>query len=202
MSEKKALTLVNFRDSDYDKLKKTQEECGFRDLGSVIHYIMEMQASIEIVTSNKIMKDCTPMVLSGKPLSGKTFWIKNCFIPSLTENPVLVIDANGEYDFLKEIANIRELDFPSNQHVRFRPSQHSIMGTIQIKALFTELNMMVDMNKDALKNLVLIIEESQSYKSSWFNGFLYKSRHLVRKMLVVTPMLDCFQGLETYIVFH
>jgi hypothetical protein len=200
--EKKALTLVNFRDSDYDKLKTIQSEGGFRDLGSVIHYVIAMQASTEMVTFEKIMKDCTPMVLSGKPLSGKTFWTKNVFIPSLTNNPVLVIDANGEYESINEIKSLRGLDFLSNQHVGFCPSQHSVMGTMQVKALFTELNMMVDMNKDSLKNLVLIVEEAQSYKSNWFNGFLYKSRHNLRKMIVITPQTDCFQGLETLTIFH
>jgi hypothetical protein len=200
--EKKALTLVNFRDRDFEKLKKIQDEGGFRDLGSVIHHVIAMQASVEMVTSEKIMKDSAPMVLSGKPLSGKTYWIKNCFIPSLMDNPVLIVDPNEEYDFLKEIKSIRELDFASNQHVRFCPSQHSVMGTMQVKALFTELNMNVDINKDALKNLVLIVEEAQGYKSSWFNGFLYKSRHNLRKMIAITPQTDCFQGLETLTVFH
>jgi aromatic ring-cleaving dioxygenase len=200
--EKKALTLVNFRESDYNKLKKIQDECGFRDLGSVIHHVIEMQASLEMVTSAKIMKDCTPMVLSGKPLSGKTYWTKNVFIPSLVNNPVLVIDANGEYESLKEIKSIRELDLANNHHVRFCPAQHSVMGTLQVKQLFTELNMSLDMNKDALKNLVLIVEEAQGYKSSWFNGFLYKSRHYIRKMIVVSPQTDCFQGLQTFTIFQ
>ena len=76
------------------------------------------------------------------------------------------------------------------------------MGTMQIKGLFTELNMMIDIDKETLKNLVIIIEEAQTYKSSWFNGFLYRSRHQVRKMIVVTPQTDCFQGLKTLTIFR
>ena len=200
--QQKALTLVSLKDCDFQKLSEIKTECGFTDLGSVIHHIIVERASTEVVIPSKIMKDSTPMVLCGRPLSGKTHWVKNTFVPSLNANPVLVIDVNGEYETLKQIQSIRELDLSSNSHVRFCPQQHSAMASMQVKALFTELNMMVDLNKDALKNLVLIVEEAQSYKISWFNGFLYKSRHCVRKMLVVTPQTDCFQGLETFTVFH
>jgi hypothetical protein len=131
--EKKALTLVNFRDNDFEKLKRIQDECGFRDLGSVIHHVIAMQAAVEMVTSAKIMKDSTPMVLSGKPLSGKTYWTKSVFIPSLPDNPVLLIDANAEYESLDEIKSLRELNLETNQYVRFKPAQHSVMGTMQVK---------------------------------------------------------------------
>jgi hypothetical protein len=80
--------------------------------------------------------------------------------------------------------------------------QNSAMNVLQVKALFTGLNMMIDSNPKALENLVLIVDEAQSYKSSWFNGFLYKSRHHLRKMIVITPQTDCYQGLETFMVLR
>jgi len=35
-----------------------------------------------------------------------------------------------------------------------------------------------------------------------FAKFLYGSRHVVRKMIAVTPQTDAFQGLETLMAFH
>jgi hypothetical protein len=213
--DQKGLTLLNLRDGDFSKLKRMQEDLSFSDLGAVIHHIIESQTSLEIITIQKIMRNDCPVCLTGKPfLSGKTFWVMHSLLgleshareltkaESIQQNPVLVIDTNSEYTPLREIKSIRELDLCRNEQVRFCPQQHSLMSLMQVKALFTELNMIVDMNKEALKNLVLIVEEAQSYKSSWFNGFLYKSRHLLRKMIVVTPQTDCFLGLETYTIFH
>jgi hypothetical protein len=67
---------------------------------------------------------------------------------------------------LKEIKSIRELNLASNEKVRFCPVQPSLMCVMMVRQLFTEMNSLIDMNKDALNNLVLIVEEAQSFKSS------------------------------------
>ena len=201
-SEQRAFTLVKLLEKDFEKLQRIKNDCGFQDLGYVIHQILESQSSNEMASVSKVMKESVPMVLCGKPLSGKSHWCKNVLIPSLNDYPLLLIDTVNEYSDLKEIKTARELNLNNKEHVRFCPSQHSIMGTMQIKGLFTKLNMMIDIDKETLKNLVIIIEEAQTYKSSWFNGFLYRSRHQVRKMIVVTPQTDCFQGLKTLTIFR
>jgi len=197
-----ALTLVNLRQEDYNKLQLIMQESGFTDIGNAIHSVMQSQTTLEVVTPAKVMETNVPVVLGGRPLSGKSHWLKNTFIPAMKDNSVLVIDANSEYEFLSEIKSIREIGLSTNNQARYVPVQHSIMGTMQVKALFTELNMQIDLDKESLKNLVLIVEEGQSYKSSWFNGFLYKSRHILRKMIVVTPQIDCFQGLKIFTVYR
>jgi hypothetical protein len=204
----RGLTLIELREDDFLKLTKIKEECGFLNLGYAIHQILQSQQTTEVITVQKIMKDSCPVVLCANPMAGKSYWIKNTLIPSLTDYPVLVVDSVNEYSFLKEIKSIRELSIENKEHARFVPAQHfSIMGTMQVKGLFTELNMMIDINPQALKELVLIVEEAQSYRSSWFNGFLYKSRHFFSgeggkgKMIVITPQRDCF-SLETFTVFR
>ena len=207
--EPSALTLVNLLDQDMEYLNKIQKEVGC-DLGHVIHQIIKSQSSIEIVTPSKIMVERVPICLVGRNMSGKSFFLKTSFIPTVRDNPnsftpstkdnqILVIDTNSEYD-LKEIKSIRELS--NNPVARFCPLQNSTMCMIQVRQLFTEMNSLIDMDKEALKNLILVVEEAQSFKSSWFNGFLYRSRHIVRKMIVVTPQIDCFQGLMSFTVFR
>jgi hypothetical protein len=208
--EPSALTLVNLLDQDLEYLKKIQKEVG-SDLGHVVHQIVKSQSSIEIVTPSKVLNERYPICLVGKSGVGKSHWLKNTFLKnsyntSTKDNPVLnypvlVIDSNNEYD-LKEIKSIREIDLSSTQKVKFCPLQHSLMCVMQVRQLFTEMNSLIDMDKEALSKLILVIEEANLYKSNWFNGFLYRSRHLVRKMIVVTPQTDCFQGLQTFTVFR
>jgi hypothetical protein len=199
--DQKGLTLLNLREVDFNKLKQIQEDLSYLDLGAVIHHIIESQTSLDIITVPKVLKDDCGVCLTGKSLSGKSYWLANSFIPSIKDHSVLLVDTNNEYS-LKEIKSIRELNL-GNDKVRFIPSQgSSLLALSQVRGLFMELQMQIDLNKDSLKNLILIIEEAQSYKSSWFNGFLYRSRHVVRKMIVVTPQTDCYQGLETYTIFH
>jgi hypothetical protein len=203
-SQEPRLTIVKLLPQDYLQLQKLKEESGYREVGYVIHQILQSQKTTEMVTVAKIMKNCCPCVLTGQPLSGKSYWIKNTLIPSLKDNHVLVIDTNSEYDNLREIKSLRELNLQSNDKVRFCPQQHSIMCLLQVRGLVTELNAMVDADKKALSRLILVVEEANQYKSSVFNGLLYKSRHFFSKgkMIVVTPQTDCFQGLETFTVFR
>jgi len=200
--DQKGLTLLNLREGDFNKLKQIQEELSFTELGAVIHHIIESLTSLEIITVPKVLKDNCGVCLTGKSLSGKSYWLANTFIPSIQDQSLLLVDTNNEYA-LREIKSIRELNLEKNDKARFIPSQgSSLLALSQVRGLFMELQMQIDLNKDTLKNLILVIEEAQSYKSNWFNGFLYRSRHAVRKMIVVTPQTDCYQGLETYTIFH
>ncbi len=201
----RALTLVKLKPEDYNKLQTIAHECGFQDTGFVIHHLLESQPTTEMVTVAKVMNECVPVCLTGKPLSGKSYWVKNTLIPALKDkNPVLLIDPNHEYDMLKEIKSIRELELSSNQHARFCPSKNSLMGMMQIKSLIIELNAMIDIDEDAFRDtsqhsgLVLIFEEY--HKSNWANAFLFKSRHTTRKAIIITP--DYLPNIETYTVFR
>jgi len=199
--DQKGLTLLNLRESDFNKLKQIQQDLSYTDLGAVVHSIIESQASLEIITVDKVLKDCCGVCLTGKSLSGKSYWLANSFIPAIKEHSIVLLDTNSEHNLI-EIKSIREIDLQENDKVCIKLSQNNLLAMSQVRGFFMELNMLVDMNKDALKNLILIVEEAQSYKSNWFNGFLYRSRHILRKMIVVTPQTDCFQGLETYTIFH
>jgi hypothetical protein len=204
----RALTLVKLQKEDYENLQKIKEECGFIDISNVIHQILQSQVTTEMISVSKVMNESgnLPVLLQSRASSGKSYFIKHQLLPYLhqqtsEQTPVLVIDTNNEYDMLKEVKSIRELDLSSNQQVRFVPAQHSIMGQMMVKALITELNMMLDNHKDALKKLILVIEEAGVYFSPWMRGFVYRSKHNLRKCLILTPD-DCFKNLLTYTIFR
>jgi len=59
------------------------------------------------------------------------------------------------------------------------------------------------MKRNEMAKWIIIVEEAHSYKNvSAFTKFLYGSRHIVRKMVAVTPQTDAFQGLVTLTIYH
>ena len=75
---------------------------GFKNVAWVVHRLLEEQAK-NLASVDAVMKDTVPVVLTGKPLSGKTFFVREKLLPSLRGNPVLVIDSWGEYRELRNI---------------------------------------------------------------------------------------------------
>ena len=104
---------------DHHKLTAVKTNMGFKSLAWVIHGILEEKvknpASVEAV-----MKGTVPIVLVGKPLSGKTFFVKNRLLPSLKGSPVLVIDSWDEYNELRNIKHdIYSLNFRDFNELSF-----------------------------------------------------------------------------------
>lgn len=191
-------THVRIFTEDRTRLSTIRNECGFRSSAYVLHSLLEQQAK-NAATVEAIMDSRAPVVVTGKPLAGKSFFIKNKLLPALTGNPVLLIDVQNEYTNLKKIGfDIFGLNFENyTEHVRFAPNTQSMVAESEISSLFSNL----EMKKEVLSNWVIIAEESQSFKTlAPFVRFLYGSRHIVRKMIVVTPQTDCFQGLTTLTV--
>lgn len=185
---------------DHQKLQKIKATVGFRNFAWVVHRLLEEQAenlaSVEVVMDGRV-----PVVLTGLPLCGKTTFTKRKLLPSLKGYPVLVVDSWNEYDELSDIQygfyNLIFKDF--NEHIRFVPNTHSKVGVIDVENLFAHL----DMKRQEMSKWIIIVEEAHSYKNiSAFTKFLYGSRHIVRKMVVITPQTDAFQGLITLTVYH
>jgi hypothetical protein len=189
------VTHTRIFESDLEKVNSIRDQCGFRGSAWVIHSLLESQAE-NIATVEAIMKDRVPVVLTGKPLSGKSYFVKNKLLPSLTGSPVLVIDVQNEYDSLRKIGfDIFGLDFENfTDHIRFMPNSQSMVAESEIASLFSNL----EMKRETLSKWTIIIEEGQAFKTcAPFVRFLYGSRHIVRKMVVVTPQTDSFLGLFT-----
>jgi hypothetical protein len=199
--DKRPLTLVKLQEEDFEKLKRIKDECQINDLGAVIHQLLQSQAITEIVTVERVMKERTPVLLVGKPLAGKSQFIKTKLLPSLTGQPVLLLDVQDEYSNLKSIGfDIFSLDFENfTEHIRFVINKQSMVAESEVSSLFSNL----EMKREVLSKWTIIIEECQSFVNvTPFLRFLYGSRHIVRKMVCISPKTDCLQGLQTYTVFR
>ncbi|MCJ7771241.1 hypothetical protein MUP37_06700 [Candidatus Bathyarchaeota archaeon] len=191
-------THVRVLRDDHKKLGSIKSGSGFKNLAWVVHSLLEEKAR-NIATVDDVMDGNIPVVLTGKPLSGKTFFIRQKLLPSLVGDPVLLIDSWDEYGELRSIGyDIYGLDFRGfNEHVRFVPNAQSMVAETEIGTIFAHL----DMKRNEMSKWTIIVEEAHTYRNvSSFMKFLYGSRHVVRKMIAVTPQTDAFQGLETLII--
>jgi hypothetical protein len=53
----RGLTLVKLQIEDFKRLQNIMRECGFKDVGCVIHQILQSQATTDIVSVEKVMKE-------------------------------------------------------------------------------------------------------------------------------------------------
>lgn len=198
-SQKKDTTHVKVLRTDRQKLLSIREGAGFRNVAWVVHSLLEDKAE-ELASVEAVMKGNVPVVITGKPLSGKSFFIKNKLLASLREVPVLVIDVWGEYQLRNIGYEIYGLNFETfNEQIRFVPNAQSRIAETEIDSIFAHL----DMKRADMSRWVIIVEEAHTFKNvSSFMKFLYGSRHVVRKMVAVTPQTDAFQGLITLDVLH
>jgi len=188
-------THVRVWKSDHGRLMIIKKSMGFKNLAWVVHRLLEEQAK-NLASVEAVMKSTVPTVVTGKPLSGKSFFVKRKLLPSLKNSPVLVVDSWNEYEGLRNVGyDIYGLNFKDfSEHIRFVPNTQSQIAETEISAIFSHL----DMKRNEMAKWIIIVEEAHSYKNvSAFTKFLYGSRHIVRKMVAVTPQTDAFQGLVT-----
>jgi len=185
---------------DKQRLMTIRESMGFRSIAWVIRKLLEEQAK-NLATVEAVMKGRVPIVLTGKPLSGKSHFIKHKLLPLLKGSPVLVIDSWDEYGELRNIGyDIYGVDFKDfSEHIRFVPNTQSRVAETEVENVFAHL----DMKRNEMSKWIIIVEEAHAYKNvPAFTKFLYGSRHIVRKMIAVTPQTDAFQGLVTLTVYR
>jgi hypothetical protein len=89
---KRETTHIRVWKTDHTRLKEIREHTGLENMAWVVHRLLQKQGR-NLATVEAIMKDRTPIVVTGEPESGKTFFIKNRLLPTLKDNPVLVVDA-------------------------------------------------------------------------------------------------------------
>jgi len=198
--ETEGTTHVRVLKSDHQRLTSIRESIGFKNIACVVHRLLEEQAK-SLASLEAVMDGTVPVVLTGKPLSGKTFFVKQKLLPSLVDCPVLVIDSWDEYKELKNIGyDFFGLNFRVfNDHVRFVPNAQSKVAETEVENIFSHL----DMKRSELQNWIIIVEEAHAYRNIVaFIKFLYGSRHIVRKMMAITPQTDAFQGLVTLTILR
>ena len=183
---------------DLAKIISIKKDTGFKSIAWTIHNLLQQQPK-NIATVEAVMNGNVPVVLTGTPLSGKTSFIKKKLLPSLTGNPLLMVDSWGEYEELRNIGyDIYGLNFKDfNEHIRFVPNSQSRIAETEVESIFAHL----DMKRNEMTRWIVIVEEAHTFKNvSSFVKLLYGSRHIVRKMVAVTPQTDAFQGLVTLTV--
>jgi len=193
-------THVRVWKNDRQRLMSIKAGMGFKNVAWVVHKLLEEQAK-NLASVDAVMAGNVPVVLTGKPLSGKTFFIKQKLLPSLRGNPVLVIDSWDEYGQLRNIAyDVYGLNFKDfNEQIRFVLNTQSRVAETEVENIFAHL----DMKRNELAKWIVIVEEAHAFKNiAAFTKFLYGSRHIVRKMVAVTPQTDAFQGLVTLTIYH
>jgi hypothetical protein len=187
-------------EDDIVKLNSIRRNFGFKNNAWVVHSLIADKAC-NLANVESVMNLTVPIIVTGLPLSGKSRFIKEKLLPSLAGTPVLILDTLGEYSELKNVGyDIFSLDFENfSDHIRFVPNPYSKMAESEIENVFSHL----DMKAKSLSRWVIVAEEAQSFRNiSSFVKFLYSSRHHVRKMIAVTPMVDAFQGLLTFTVIR
>lgn len=193
-------THIRVLKKDHKKLMKIKRSMGFKGVGWVVHMLLEEKAK-NPVTVEGVMKERVPVVITGKPLSGKTFFVRKRLLPSLKDNPVLVIDIWDDYKELRDIGyDIYGLNFKDfHKQIRYLPNRQSRVAETQVEGIFAHL----DMKRKEMSRWIIIVEEAHAFKNiPAFTKFLYGSRHIVSKMVVVTPQTDAFKGLVTLTAYH
>jgi hypothetical protein len=186
--------------SDYERLLSIKENVGFKSVAWAVHGLLEEQAK-NLASVEAIMSSNVPVVLTGKPLSGKTYFVKQKLLPSLKGSPVLVVDCWDEYKELRNIGyDIYGLNFGDfKEHIRFIPNSQSRVAITEVGNIFAHL----DMRRSELSEWIVVVEEAHTFKKiSTFTKFLYGSRHIVRKMVAITPQTDAYQGIVVLTVFR
>lgn len=177
-------------------------DMGFKSAAKVVqHLLLQTKRSIKPATLKKVMNRRVPVVITRKPLVGKTYFIRKRLLPKLNPYPVLVIDTWNEYRRIERVGyEVNTLDFKNYKgRVRFVPTKRSDIAEREIERLFEDL----DMKRDDLRRWVVIVEEAHAYRNlPPFMKFLYGSRRIVHKMIVVTPDMDAFDGLETLTIYR
>lgn len=181
---------------DHEWLKWIKANMGFRSYSWIIHAILSERVKT-IPNVNAIMQGNNPVVLTGQPGSGKTYFVKDALLSSLTSASVLVVDSLDEYSGLRKVGyDFYSIDFSQFiGQIRYVLNKNSRVALTEVENIFAYL----DMSREKLSNLVIIVEEAHAYKSVGpFMKVLYASRHFFRKIIVITPQLDAFQGLPVY----
>jgi len=185
------------RNPTHARLKEMKQTMRFRLLDAVIQLVLKhYTGEYEIAIPKNVMETTVPVVLTGLPLAGKTYFVRHKIIPRI-HNPlsVLVVDTAGEYNELPQVKY--DIDFHKPQKIRFVPSETPTISTGEVRFMFDTLHM----NRGLLKNWIIVIEEGHRYIDiKQLMDFVYESRKFCRKVVVITPNSKEFKGLRTLIV--
>jgi len=192
---------VRIRVEDVEELVQRRDVVGYKNIHSVIHALLRQ--SEKPPTIEEVMKETTPVVIVGLPNHGKTHFIRNKLIPALGNKhvnvSVLVIDRGNEYNSIESVGkSVHAIDWKKpNQRLRIVPSDDPEVAKTEVDLIIR--NLVTHAYAGSMKKWILIIEECQLYQDlGSLRDFVYRSRRFLRKLILVTPKLDAFPGLQTF----
>lgn len=191
--------MVRVTKRNLQKLRKLKHVLNLPTYDSVISYILARNLEeYSIASYEKVMADTVPIILTGLPGSGKTHFLRNVFIPKLSNDlAVLIIDIHSEYDSIGlqtiNLGDFFSLNFKDSiGKYRLVPSYNVDVSRSEIDSIFRHLTMF----QKLLKNWIILLEEGHRFGDSPFvRSFMAEARKHTRKFIVVAHLVDQYKGL-------
>ena len=187
-----------------EKLLELKRAMNIKSIDAVVGYLVsEILADFKQATVEEVMKDTVPVILTGIPNAGKTFFLREKLLPSLnSEDPVLVVDVHDEYPNLEKInqGDFYALDFKAEKRkLRFLPNPDVGVSKSEVAGLIAHLVR----NQKLLEHWTIIVEEGHRFeKLKVLKDFLAEARKHTQKVIVVSHQVEPFKGLGRILGIH
>jgi len=180
-----------------EKLKELKKSFNVRSYDAVLSFLLKNQGQeYPEASSENIMNNSIPVILTGLPGSGKTTFLREKLIPELdTDTSLFVLDVHSEYPKLEQIdlGKFYSLDFGSeNRKLRFVTSTNPMIAKSEANSIFEHMIMM----QKTLYKWVMIIEEGHRFvRSTALRSLVAESRKHMRKLILVSHQVEPYKGL-------
>ena len=187
-----------------EKLLELKRAMNIKSIDAVVGYLVsEIMSDFKQATVEEVMRDTVPVILTGIPNAGKTFFLREKLLPSVNgEDPVLVVDVHSEYPNLEQIdlGKFYALDFKAERRkLRFIPNSDVDVSKSEIAGLVSHLVR----NQKFLAHWTIIVEEGHRFeKLKVLKDFMAESRKHTRKLIVVSHQTEPFKGLGRILGIH
>jgi len=187
-----------------EKLLELKRAMNIKSIDGVVGYLVsEIMSEFKQATVEEVMKDTVPVILTGIPNAGKTFFLREKLLPSLnSEDPVLAVDVHDEYPGLARInqGDFYALDFKAERRKhRFIPNPDVGVSKSEVAGLVAHLVR----NQKFLAQWTIIVEEGHRFeKLKVLKDFMAEARKHTRKLIVVSHQTEPFKGLGRILGIH
>jgi len=135
--ENRQTKLLRISDQNVEKLSGLKEKTNLKTFDGIVSYLLAQRIEeYPQPTIENIIQDSIPIIITGLPGVGKTFFLRN-LIPDL-ECSVFVLDVHNEYGNLEAI-NLGEffsLDFNRDRKIRFIPNSNVDISKSEADSIF------------------------------------------------------------------
>lgn len=180
------------------RMRTLKERLGFSSYDSLISFmigVVNREGVIPPASSRLVMRDSAPVIVTGEPGSGKTFFVRS-LIEAHPLTPVFTIDVHREYQGLKrvDLGGFFSLDWGEDGRYRFTPHSNVEVSRAEVDSVLRHLNMVKQTG--ILRNWMIVVEEAHRFHDlPSLRSFIVEARKFTRKLLVVCTDWKLFEGL-------